>query len=137
MEVTDRLAPIVSFKASREDAAARELAEALQAKVDQEALVENERKRVAAARPKNLHNAALATLVDIADDRKRDELRAAEEKLAVVDSVVADVRDTHRQASLERQVLERVRHRRRLEHGTELARKERRSFDVIAARRYH
>ena len=137
MEVTDRLAPIVRFKASREDEAARELAEALQAKVDQEALVESERRCLEAARPHLQNNAALATLVDLVDDRRRDELRAAEEKLAVVESVVDDVRDSHRRASMERQVLDRVRHRRRIEHGTELARKERRSFDVIAARRYH
>jgi flagellar export protein FliJ len=76
-------------------------------------------------------------LMDLADSRSRAALRTAEEQLAVVESTVADVRDTHRQASMERQVLERVRDRRRLEHGSELARQERRSFDAIAARRYH
>ena len=136
MEDMDRLAPIVRFKAGREDAAARQLAEALQAKRDQELLVERERRRLNTARP-HLHSAALASLMDLADSRSRAALQTAEEQLAVVESTVADVRDTHRQASMERQVLERVRDRRRVEHGGELARKERRAFDAIAARRYH
>lgn len=131
----DRLAPIVRFKAAREDAAARQLGLAQQAKREQEAVVEAARLQLEGARPE-FDNAALASLVDLAESRGRAALSTAVEQLAVVERIVADVRDSHRRASMERQVLERLRARRLEEAESEQARAERRSFDAIAARRH-
>lgn len=131
----DRLGPIVRFKAGRENTAAQQLAAALLAQRAQEIVVERERERQNAARP-DLQSAALVALMDLADSRSRVSLKTALAELEVVERAVADVSDSHRQASMERQVLERVRDRRLQEHNGEVARKERRSFDAIAARRY-